>query len=98
MMGSIFLVGLVICVLQHNKISKWIAYTSVIVLAIFTLQNVTTYINAEQKENGGNSFLRNELAAIDLVYKKADGKNFKVYTYMPSVYDFPYQYLFWWHG
>ncbi len=41
---------------------------------------------------------KNEIAAIDFVYKYADGKNFKVYTYLPSVYDYPYQYLFWWYG
>ena len=44
------------------------------------------------------SILHNELAAIDWVYKKADGKGFYVYNYLPSVYDFPYQYLFWWYG
>ncbi len=40
----------------------------------------------------------NEISAIDYVYKKANGKNFKVYTHIPSVYDYPYQYLFWWYG
>lgn len=40
----------------------------------------------------------NEIAAIDYVYQKANSQNFKVYTYLPSVYDYPYQYLFWWYG
>ncbi|MBI3577120.1 hypothetical protein HY086_03740 [Candidatus Gottesmanbacteria bacterium] len=44
------------------------------------------------------SILHNELAAIDWVYQKADRKGFSVYNYLPSVYDYPYQYLFWWHG
>lgn len=44
------------------------------------------------------SLYKNEITAIDYVYKYAGGKNFKVYTYLPSVYDYPYQYLFWWYG
>lgn len=50
--------------------------------------------------NGPNdpSALKNELTAIDWVYQKAENRPFKVYNYIPSVYDYPYQYLFWWHG
>jgi hypothetical protein len=44
------------------------------------------------------SQLNNELAVIDWVYQEANGRPFKAYNYMPSVYDFPYQYLYWWHG
>lgn len=44
------------------------------------------------------STLRNEIEAIDWVYNKASGKGFKAYNYIPSVYDFPYQYLYWWYG
>lgn len=48
--------------------------------------------------SGDKSNLRNEMEAIDWVYQKADGKGFKIYNYIPSVYDYPYQYLFWWYG
>lgn len=44
------------------------------------------------------STLRNEIEVIDWVYAKAQNKGFKAYNYIPSVYDFPYQYLYWWHG
>jgi hypothetical protein len=44
------------------------------------------------------SLLRNELGAINWVYQKSEGKGFYVYSYLPSVYDYPYQYLFWWYG
>lgn len=44
------------------------------------------------------SILHNELAAIDWVYGESHGLGFSVYNYLPSVYDFPYQYLFWWYG
>jgi len=44
------------------------------------------------------SILHNELAAIDWVYRESHGSGFSEYNYLPSVYDFPYQYLFWWYG
>lgn len=44
------------------------------------------------------SILRNEIGAVDWVYRKAEGKGFYVYNYLPSVLDYPYQYLFWWYG
>lgn len=50
------------------------------------------------KSSDDPSSQMNELKAVDLVYAQADGKAFSVYSYLPSVYDFPYQYLFWWYG
>lgn len=44
------------------------------------------------------SLLTNELAAINWTYQKAQGEGFYVYSYLPSVNDYPYQYLFWWWG
>ena len=42
--------------------------------------------------------LLNQIETIDWVYREAAGSGFKVYNYAPSVYDFNYQYLFWWYG
>jgi hypothetical protein len=44
------------------------------------------------------SNLRNELADINWVYQNAKGEGFNAYSYLPSVYDFPYHYLYWWYG
>jgi hypothetical protein len=44
------------------------------------------------------SLLVNELAAVDWTYHESQGKGFYVYSYLPSVYDYPYQYLYWWRG
>lgn len=44
------------------------------------------------------SVLKNELLAIDWVYAKSKNRGFSVYTYIPSVYDYAYQYLLYWHG
>ena len=48
--------------------------------------------------SGGDVNLRNEVEAVDWVYEKAAGRGFKAYNYLPSVYDYPYQYIYWWHG
>ena len=50
------------------------------------------------KPSDDRSNMRNEIAALDWVYQNAEGKGFKVYSYLPSVYDFPYNHLFWWYG
>jgi hypothetical protein len=35
---------------------------------------------------------------VDWVYTHAKGKGFAVYHYLPSVYDYPYQYIYPWYG
>lgn len=50
------------------------------------------------KPSNDRSNMKNELAAIDWIYENAKGDGFKVYSYLPSVYDFPYNHLFWWYG
>lgn len=44
------------------------------------------------------SILANEIKAVDWVYEKAGNQGYSVYNYLPSVLDYPYQYLFWWRG
>lgn len=64
-----------------------------------TFKEQSNYIPKDSNfRSADKSTLKNELTAIDWIYKKANGQAFKVYNYIPSVYDFPYQYLFWWHG
>ncbi|MBI2267868.1 MAG: glycosyltransferase family 39 protein [Candidatus Blackburnbacteria bacterium] len=42
--------------------------------------------------------LASKISVVDWVYKNAENDGFNVYIYMPSFYDYPYQYLFWWYG
>lgn len=69
----------------------------VIVLAaqFFFFQNLYAHFLLPLKDE---SLLRNEIAAIDWIYKESGGKGFYVYNYLPSVRDYSHQYLFWWYG
>ncbi len=80
-------------------ISKLTSLVLSILIVWFAISNITNFfINDFRKPSLDPSLYRNEITAIDYVYIKAKGQNFKVYTYLPSVYDYPYQYLFWWYG
>lgn len=68
-------------------------------IVFFAISNIFKFfIQDFGKPSGDPSLFKNEVKAIDYVYQKAEGNNFKVYTYLPSAYDYPYQYLFWWYG
>ncbi len=89
MAAGIILVGFLI---------KRFSFFSIFII-FFALSNmVNFFLHDLGKPNMDPSLFKNEIAAIDYVYKYADGKNFKAYAYLPSVYDYPYQYLFWWYG
>ncbi len=60
--------------------------------------NLNDFFHDLGKHSTDPSVFANELAAVDYVYQYANGKNFRVYNYLPSVYDYPYQYIFWWRG
>ena len=78
---------------------KLIASSLSVFILFFAFSNIGNFFFRDIfRENNDPSLYKNEIAAIDYVYKYANGQNFKVYTYLPSVYDYPYQYLFWWYG
>lgn len=81
-----------------NLAGKVLSLGLTIILVALTISNISDYIKATKVLSHDPSQFGNELAAVDYVYKKAEGKNFKVYVYLPSVIDYPYQYLFWWRG
>src|SRR3989338_5398892 len=42
--------------------------------------------------------IKNQKAALDVVYTESRGQPFKFYVYTPPIYDYQYQYLTWWYG
>lgn len=85
-------------IIDLGKIGKFAEMGIVIIVIVYSLLNIQNYLNDLKKPNNDPASYKNEISSIDYVYQKADGKNFKVYTYLPSVIDYPYQYLFWWIG
>ncbi len=85
--------------MDGGVISKLLSISLSISIIWFGLANIGNFfLNDSKKPNLDPSLYKNEIAAIDYVYKYADGKNFKVYTYLPSIIDYPYQYLIWLYG
>ena len=81
---------------------KFVGWPIIAVFGVFCLVTVSTTVYKDlfntKDISDDPSNLRNELNAIDFAYQHAQGKNFKAYAYLPSVIDYPYQYLFWWYG
>lgn len=100
MAAAVILVGFALKSLFEFKI--WGRLISLVLagfIIFFSLGNIKNFYTVDAgKPNHDPSAYVNEIAAIDYAYRKADGKNFKVYAYLPSVIDYPYQYLIWWRG
>lgn len=75
----------------------------ILLLFIYFVVNAVTYYyrlgTARLTERSNDpALLLNQTEALDWVYGRADGKGFKVYNFVPAIYDLNYQYLFWWYG
>lgn len=46
----------------------------------------------------GRVFYKNKLKAVRHIYDQAGESSFEVYTYTPEIYDYAWQYLFFWQG
>lgn len=83
-----------------QKIGQPVAISLAGIIIILSVVNVYNYhlekVNSLRAHDP--SLFKNELAAIDYVYSQAQDKNFRVYVYLPSVIDYPYQYLIYWYG
>lgn len=67
-------------------------------IVFFAVLNIVNFFQERGTPSNDPSLYKNEIAAIDYIYKYANGQNFKAYAYLPSVIDYPYQYLIWWYG
>lgn len=72
-------------------------------LVIFLIANIWSFFKDERitAARADPANLANQLEAITTIYNdtsQAPGEAFSVYVFTPSIYDYHYQYLFWWQG
>lgn len=77
---------------------KWGKILVIILLGLWSIDTLMSPGLYVKKDDGGPTTYKNEIKALDYVYQDARGKNFSVFVYTPPVYDYAYQYLFWWRG
>ncbi len=99
MVAAILLLIIILSKIKFKLLSGSISYIISALIIFLAVSNLVKFYTHDRfVKNQDPSIFSNEIAAIDYAYKYANNKNFKVYTYLPSVIDYPYQYLIWWHG
>lgn len=76
---------------------KWLVATLVVIFIFF---NISPFLFQSRRVVAARdpATLRNQLAAISLIYDDSSDGKFSVYVFTPTIYDLNYQYLFWWQG
>lgn len=69
-------------------------------LVIYLVANINPFFSIDRLEKASSdpAQLSNQLTVVREIYADASGKQFSVYVYTPVIYDYPYQYIFWWQG
>lgn len=80
------------------SLPKKIGYPLLAIILFFQIINFGNLYAQYFRPSDDPSLLANELKAVDWVYQESGNEGFSVYHYLPSVLDYPYQYLFWWRG
>lgn len=65
----------------------------------FISVNAYPFLNPQREKKASDpANLKNQLIAIDSIYQDAQKQEFSAYVFTPSIYDYHYQYIFWWYG
>lgn len=81
-----------------SMLGKKLGLYGQLALVVFSFYYLMANAGMYFMKSNDQSILRNELQAIDWVYQQSGGTGFRVYNFLPSVLDYPYQYLFPWYG
>lgn len=94
----LFISGTLERIYSKNLLGTFAVWLFLFLALTNTIKAHTEYIEGNSLKSADPSNLRNEIEAIDTVYSLADGRGFRVYSYIPAIYDFPFQHVFWWYG
>lgn len=79
--------------------SKIVRSTYLVLMFISLFLKVDYFLSTNQYQlSQASSFLSPKINAINLIRSDANGQAFNSYHYAPDIYDFPYQYLYFWQA
>jgi hypothetical protein len=88
-------------------LSSLVKFKKIIVTLLLTLFLLRCFYltigdqNSYIKDNGKSDDPKNAaniITGINWIYGKANGQGFDSYNYVPEIYDYSAQYLYWWYG
>ncbi len=88
----------VILIINLLTFSKWIKQIVLGFIILAQVINLSARLKSYLINQDDPGLLKNQIAAIDWIYQKNLNSSPSVYIYVPSVYDYHYQYLISWHG
>lgn len=94
----LFLLGLILTKLLKHRYLKFLVFIFLFGVSLYTLRDLKEKYYPRPKIDYNFAFVKAKKGAIDLIYQDAAGQPFGVFVYAPPIYDYPYEYLFWWYG
>ena len=103
----VYSISIVFCLFLGSIVSEIFTYSKIgfFIVSFFVLLLSWSFVKAQReqlaisaKESVDPSGYQNQITVVEKTYELAKGNSFLVYSYIPSIYDYPFQYLFWSHG
>ncbi|MDD4135964.1 MAG: hypothetical protein PHN66_02750 [Candidatus Shapirobacteria bacterium] len=92
-----FVVGIALANIKRYKKLAGILLIGLLSLNFYRV-GIDQWQFVQKKTTDDPKNLNNLIKNIDWVYQKINGDGFEAYNYVPEVYDYPNQYLYWWYG
>ncbi len=83
---------------KYNTIPVVILFIIYIFFLVNPLDTIDHIRNDFRTLRSASSIYANQHQVIDWIYTQANGSSFKLYTYVPQIYEYTYQYLVQWYG
>jgi len=92
------IIGLAVASVVKYKKIFYLLLTVFLVRSLYlTIVDQNIYIKGNGTSDDPKN-MANLIRNIDWIYKKANGNGFKAYNFVPEIYDYSTQYLYWWYG